>query len=41
MTPKRTRRYYRAEFKAEVILAALTECQPLAKLAAHHQLAVA
>ncbi len=41
MTPKRTRRRYTAEFKAEVALAALTERQPLAGLAAHYQLAVA
>ncbi|MEJ7660662.1 MAG: hypothetical protein WKG07_27270 [Hymenobacter sp.] len=41
MTPKRTRRRYTAEFKAEVALAALTERQPLAELAAHYQLAVA
>ena len=40
MTPKRTRRRYTAEFKAEVALAALTERQPLAELAAHYQLAV-
>ena len=41
MTPKRTRRRYTAEFKAEVALAALTERQPLAELAAYYQLAVA
>ena len=41
MTPKRTRRRYIAEFKAEVALAALTERQPLAELAAHYQLATA
>ena len=41
MTPKRTRRRYTAEFKAEVALAALTERQPLAELAAHYQLAPA
>ena len=41
MTPKRTRRRYTAEFKAEVVLAALTERQPLAELAAHYQLATA
>ena len=35
MTPKRTRRRYTAEFKAEVALAALTE------LAARYQLATA
>jgi len=39
MSPKRTRRRYTAEFKAEVALAALTERQPLAELAAHYQLA--
>ena len=41
MAPKRTRRRYTAEFKAEVALAALTERQPLAELAAHYQLAMA
>lgn len=41
MSPKRTRRRYTAEFKAEVALAALTERQPLAELAAHYQLAPA
>ena len=41
MTPKRTRRRYTAEFKAEVALAALTERQPLADLAARYQLATA
>jgi transposase-like protein len=41
MTPKRTRRGYTAEFKAEVALAALTEGQPLAELAARYQLATA
>ena len=41
MSPKRTRRRYTAEFKAEVALAALTERQPLAELAAHCQLAPA
>ena len=41
MSPKRTRRRYTAEFKAEVALAALTERQPLAELAAHYQLASA
>ena len=41
MTPKRTRRRYTADFKAEVALAALTERQPLAELAAHYQLATA
>ena len=38
MSPKRTRRRYTAGFKAEVALAALTERQPLAGLAAHCQL---
>ena len=41
MTPKRTRRRYTAEFKAEVALAALTERQPLAELAVRYQLAPA
>ena len=41
MTPKRTRRRYTADFKAEVALAALTERQPLADLAARYQLATA
>jgi transposase len=41
MSFKRTRRRYTAEFKAEVALAALTECQPLAELAARYQLAPA
>jgi len=41
MSPKRTRRRYTAEFKAEVALAALTERQSLAELAAHYQLAPA
>ena len=41
MTPKRTRRRYTAEFKAEVALAALTERHPLAELAARYQLATA
>jgi len=41
MTPKRPRRRYPAEFKAEVALAALTERQPLAEVAAPYQLAVA
>ena len=41
MTPKRTRRRYTAEFKAEVALAALTERQPLAELDARYQLAPA
>ena len=40
MTPKRTRRRYTADFK-EVALAALTERQPLADLAARYQLATA
>ncbi|RZK18430.1 MAG: hypothetical protein EOO56_16070 [Hymenobacter sp.] len=39
--PKRTRRRYTVEFKAEVALAALTERQPPAELAAHYQLAPA
>ena len=39
MTPKRIRRRYTAEFKAEVALAALTERQPLAELATRYQLA--
>ena len=38
MSPKRTHRRYTAEFKAEVALAALTERQLLAELAAHYQL---
>ena len=41
LTPKRTRRRYTADFKAEVALAALTGRQPLAELAVHYQLAVA
>ena len=41
MTPKRTRRRYTAEFKAEMALAALTERQPLADLAARYELAAA
>ena len=41
MTPKRARRRYTAEFKCEVALAALTERQPLAALAAYYQLATA
>ena len=41
MTPKRTRRRYPAECKAEVALAALTERQPLAEWAAHYHLATA
>ena len=36
MSPKCTRRRYKAEFKAEVALAALTERQPLAELAVHY-----
>ncbi|SDZ00455.1 transposase [Hymenobacter psychrophilus] len=40
MNPKRTRRRFTAEFKAEVALAALTERQPLAELAARYQLSV-
>ena len=39
MTPKRTRRRYTADFKAEVALAALTERHPLAELATRYQLA--
>ena len=41
MTPKRTRRRYTAEFKAEVALAVLTERLPLAELAARYLLAPA
>lgn len=41
MTPKRIRRRYTAKFKVEVALAALTERQPLAELAAHYQVATA
>ncbi|GAB2796604.1 transposase-like protein [Hymenobacter luteus] len=41
MTPKRTRRRFTAEFKAEVALAALTERQPLAELATRYHLTVA
>ena len=41
MTPKRTRRRYTADFKAEVALAALTERRPLAELAAQYKLGVA
>ena len=41
MTPKRTCCRYTAEFKAEVALAALTERQSLAELAAHYHLASA
>ncbi|GAA4365901.1 hypothetical protein GCM10023185_36610 [Hymenobacter saemangeumensis] len=40
MNPKRTRRRFTADFKAEVALAALTERQPLAELAARYQLSV-
>jgi transposase len=40
MHPKRTRRRFTAEFKAEVALAALTERHPLAELAARYQLSV-
>ncbi|NVO32327.1 transposase [Hymenobacter lapidiphilus] len=40
MNPKRTRRRFTAEFKAEVALAALTERQPLAELAARYRLSV-
>ena len=36
MSPKCTRRRYKAEFKAEVALAALMERQPLAELAVHY-----
>ena len=36
MIPERIRRRYMTEFKAEVALAALTERQPLAELAAHY-----
>ena len=39
MSPKRTRRRYTAEFKAEAALVALTERQPLAELAARYHLA--
>ena len=41
MNPKRTRRRFTAEFKAEVALAALTERHPLAELATRYQLSVA
>ncbi len=41
MSPKRTRCRCTAELKVEVALAALTERQPLAELAARHQLAAA
>jgi transposase len=41
MSPKCTRRRYTADFKAEVALAALTERQLLAELAAHYHLAPA
>ena len=40
MNPKRTRRRFTAEFKAEVALAALTERHPLAELATRYQLSV-
>ena len=40
MTPKRIRRRFTAECKAEVALAALSERQPLAALAARDQLTV-
>jgi transposase len=39
MMTKHIRRRYKAEFKAKVALATLTEHQPLAELAAHYQLA--
>jgi transposase-like protein len=41
MTPKRTRRRFTAEFKAEVALAALTERHSLAELATRYQLSIA
>ena len=41
MTLKRTQCRYTTEFEAEVTLAALTECQPLADLTARYQLATA
>ena len=41
VTPKRTRPYYTAGFKAEAALAVLNEYQPLADLAARYQLATA
>lgn len=41
MISKRTRCRYTDEFKADVVLAALTEHQPLAELAAQYQLAPA
>ena len=40
MNPKRTRRRFTAEFKAEVALAAITERHPLAELATRYQLSV-
>jgi transposase-like protein len=40
MNPKRTRRRFTAEFKAEVALAALTERHPLAELATRYQVSV-
>lgn len=40
MNPKRTRRRFIAEFKAELALAALTERQLLAELAARYHLSV-
>lgn len=40
LNPKRTRRRFTAEFKAEVALAALTERHPLAELATRYQLSV-
>lgn len=40
MNPKRTRRRFTAEFKAEVALAALMERHPLAELATRYQLSV-
>ena len=41
MNPKRTRRRFTAEFKAEVALAAITDWHPLAELATRYQLSVA
>jgi len=40
MNPKRTRRRFTAEFKAELALAALTERQLLAELATRYHLSV-
>lgn len=40
MDPKRTRRRFTADFKAEVALAALTERQPLAELATRYHISV-